>query len=153
MNIRVKLSVLLLLILSLVLAGILIQYEIEKRGLISLIQNEKVDKEANINRLLKLEGRLLETFAYDYTYWDEMVEFVNNSKNNPWASVEVDQPALTAYKANAVWIYTKDSSLAYSLNNLNDINLKNIPIPKEAITKLLGKNVFAIFLSIQIKAY
>jgi len=145
MNIRVKLSVLLLLILSLVLAGILIQYEIEKRGLISLIQNEKVDKEANINRLLKLEGRLLETFAYDYTYWDEMVEFVNNSKNNPWASVEVDQPVLTSYKANAIWIYTKDSSLAYSLNNLNDINLKNIPIPKKAITKLLGKKRFCHF--------
>ncbi|MGB9596192.1 MAG: CHASE4 domain-containing protein [Candidatus Poribacteria bacterium] len=144
MSIRVKLVILLLLILSLIMAGILVQYNVERKGLISLLQNEKVSKEENINRLLELEGRLLEMFAYDYSYWDEMVEFVNNSKNNPWASTQVDQPVLTSYRANATWIYTKDHSLAYFLSNLNNIDLKNI-IPKEAITNLLKKGRFCHF--------
>ncbi len=144
MNILVKLIILLVLILSLVLIVISVQIDIEKKGLISLANSEKANKETDINRLLKLEGRLLEMLVYDYTYWDEMVDYVNNIQDNSWASSQLDQPVLTSYKANALWVYTKKHLLAYFLSKSNEINLKNI-IPKEAITVLLKKERFCHF--------
>ena len=61
---------------------------------------------------VNLLGRTLGTFAYDYTFWDDMVEMVHNA-DTAWADEYVAE-ALETYQADAVWIVNRDLTCIYS---------------------------------------
>jgi sensor domain CHASE-containing protein len=67
-----------------------------------LVDKSRVEKEANelflirekeknelFDKLFILQGRSLELFTYDYTYWDEMVNFVYKP-DLKWAAINID---------------------------------------------------------------
>jgi signal transduction histidine kinase/CheY-like chemotaxis protein len=62
-------------------------------------------------RLIQLNGRPLETFVYDYSSSDAMVEFVD-SGDSSWASVHIDPP-LRTFRVHSVWVYRSDFTLVY----------------------------------------
>lgn len=80
--------------------------------------------------MLELKGNSLRTFAYDYTFWDEMVNFVERP-NKKWAEQNIDT-SLSTYKVNAAWVFNTDFTQVYSVNNLNDEDLiKSSPAGEE----------------------
>ncbi|MDX9966516.1 MAG: CHASE4 domain-containing protein [Sulfuricurvum sp.] len=56
------------------------------------LQNIRVQEfQATFGELLDLHGDKFQTMNYDYSYWDEMVSFVE-SKNHRWAEVNLKEP-------------------------------------------------------------
>jgi sensor domain CHASE-containing protein len=62
-----------------------------------------------LDRALELEGASLATFAYDYTYWDEMVRFTQTG-DRTWANQNIGE-ALKTYRADAAWVFDVTGSL------------------------------------------
>lgn len=109
----------------------------EKTRADSLFQQAAKDKARLLDKFLDLKSKPLKTFAYDYTFYDEMVAFVKTG-NIKWAKENID-PGLETFKANFVWIYRRDLSLLYTVNNLQN-GLKEIPISKSLFSDIFAKD-------------
>jgi two-component system, sensor histidine kinase and response regulator len=146
MKVSTKLLILIVLIISLIVSSVAILKNREKSKSLLLLNDKQKDYEIVFKKLVNLKGQSLETFVYDYTHWDEMVDFVTTNKDKEWGAREVSPDALSTYNTNLVWIYSISPNIIYSVNNLGDKkSLKEIPIPKEAFNKLLGKDRFCHF--------
>jgi two-component system, NtrC family, sensor kinase len=140
MRIRTKLLILLFCSLFLFAGVLILQKRFSEKRIILLLENEKRDKRQVFDRFLVLKGQLMETLANDYTYWDDMVNFIDVNPDKAWAEQNLDV-CLSTYKINVVWTYKTDLSLVYSVNNLEDkgADLKEFPLPKETIVRLFEK--------------
>lgn len=105
-------------------------------------QSQEQDQKLLVDRILELKGSSLEMFAYDYTFWDEMVNFVKKPTKK-WASENIET-AMSTYKANMVWIYKKDYSPLYFTSDVECNGLKEIS-SKVDYSKLFEKNRFCHF--------
>jgi signal transduction histidine kinase len=108
----------------------------EKRTLVLLFEKTAQDKEAVFDNILTLRGKSLETLAFDYTYWDELVEFIKSS-DNEWGKNNLDT-CLDTYDTNIVWVFKLDYALRYSVNDLKDDTLSQLPLFK-------GEGIFKKF--------
>ncbi|MBK7377817.1 MAG: hypothetical protein IPJ03_02240 [Ignavibacteriales bacterium] len=70
-----------------------------------------------------ITGKNLEVFAYDYSYWNEMIDYLNQP-DTAWASINVDD-VLETFNSCAVWLFDSHFHQVYSVNNLNDHSLNN----------------------------
>lgn len=144
MRVQTKLSISIFLIIIVFIIAFVIQLGFEQKRLNSLFDDRKNEEMAIFDKILDLKGESLKTLAYDYTYWDEMVNFIVKG-DTAWAEATIDTSVLSNYHAKAIWIYKTDLSLAYSINSLKDSNLKDIPLPKETINTLFSKERFCHF--------
>lgn len=144
MKVRTKLVFFLFLVILAFIMGFLIQRTIEQKRLAVLFEERKNEQEAVFDKIIEVRGSALRNLVYDYTYWDEMVNAITK-EDKAWFSQMVDTSVLTNYDTTAVWIYKNDLSLAYSINNLEDAKLKDIPLPKENIKNLFFRGPFCHF--------
>jgi signal transduction histidine kinase/DNA-binding response OmpR family regulator len=145
MKLSTKLLVLTILIISLTVSSIAILKNREKGKVLLLFQDKQQDYETIFGKLVDLKGQSLKTFAYDYTHWDEMVDYVTTNKDKEWGAREISSDTLSSYNANWVWIYNISLSKVYSVSNATDNPINEVPIPREAFNKLLGENRFCYF--------
>jgi sensor domain CHASE-containing protein len=75
---------------------------------------ENLESLNNLNRLLVLEGKALETFAKDYSWWDEMIAF-SRSGNLDWWTEQVEG-VLEIYGCDQVWLFDASGNLVLSYN-------------------------------------
>ncbi len=108
-----------------------------------LFKSRQEEKETLFDNLLKLKSSSLLAYAYDYTYWDDMVKLVE-SGNEKFAQDNID-PSLSTYKANAAWVYRLDFSQVYTVNDLEDSSLKDFPLPTASIKKIFVGSLFPHF--------
>ncbi len=144
MNIRKKLIVLFLIGITIFTTRFVIEKFSERRILLSLFKDEVKRKGIAFNKILSLKRESLETLARDYTYWDDMVNFVNVHPDKKWAQENIDT-VISTFKVNAVWIYKTDNSLVYSVNDIHDGSLKEIPLSRDDILKLFVRERFRTF--------
>lgn len=116
----------------------------ERDRLVSLFKDKVEERNKIFDKVIALKGRSLEILTSDYTCLDEMVNFIKTT-DKTWVEDKIDQSTLTIYRVNAIWIYKLDASLAYSINNLKDSGLEEIPLPKGAFNKLFVQNRFCHF--------
>jgi len=130
--------ILLLLLGVLFASTFIIHSNIDRRTLSIMAQQANQEKNDIFDNLLSLASKGIETFAFDYTYWDEMVDFVKDPQNRrEWAVQNID-PGLSVFNASSAWIFDLSGSLVYSVSNLKDEALKKFPLSTEGI-----KEVFA----------
>jgi len=115
----------------------------EQDRLNSIFRAEETAWNTAFDKTLDLVQHTLETFAYDYTYWDEMIGFLRTG-DRKWAKTNIDQ-SLGTYKANAAWICSKDRSLFYVTSDTGDDSLEKLPISWAAIGDLFAKSRFCHF--------
>lgn len=144
MKVQTKLIIFLSLVVLTFIIAFVIQGGMGHKRLHLLFEERKSEEMATFDKILELKGRSLETLAVDYTYWDEMVDFLVKD-DLAWAQTIIDKTVLINYSANAIWIYKLDFSLAYSIHNVKDANLKDIPLPKEILNNLFLKEHFRHF--------
>jgi len=144
MKVQTRLIILILLAVIITIISFSMLIGVEKTRLSQLFKDRKNEEMEIFDNILRLKGKSLETLAYDYTYWDEMVDFLATG-NKAWAEKTIDTGVLTNYQADAIWIYKKDLSLAYSINSLKDEKLKDIPFSKDLINNLFLKEHFCHF--------
>lgn len=142
-GIRARMTILLISLVVFFLAGIIGLAVIDWNSSAFLFAEKEESTRTLLYKSIVLNGNRLEAFAVDYSFWDEMIEFVSTG-NKKWAANNIDT-GLATFKANAAWIYRTDFSPVYSVNNIKDKTLTELPLPKEAFSKIFKSSYFQRF--------
>ncbi|HEX3037319.1 MAG TPA: response regulator [Thermodesulfobacteriota bacterium] len=146
MKVQTKIFLLLSLVTLVFIIGTVFLKNLHRNQAELVVQDKEREKNELYDKLVKLKGESLETLAFDYTFWDEMVDFLTTRETN-WAS-EVLDTSLSSYKVDTMWVYRPDGSLVYSVKRWKDDYVMKggeIPLPKGAFNKLLGEERFCHF--------
>lgn len=144
MRIRTKLILLLLLLSAMFAAGRCFYQLLEDKRMYALFRENTEEKNIYFDKLIKLKGANLETLAFDYTYWDEMVAFILNN-DIEWAKKMMDETVLKTYQTDAIWIYKKDLSPIYSVNRQDVADIREFPLPRTMVSNIFLKERFCHF--------
>ncbi len=127
-----NLSKLTLVIISLVLiigiSGAVFLKITESRNL-TLVFNDRIAETKNtFEKTSELKSQSLRNLATDYTYWDDLVNFVANP--DPDFAKDNLETSLSTYKADSVWVYNLEDKLVYSATVDNEVTefAKELPL-------------------------
>lgn len=122
MKIRQKIALLIIVIVSIFTTVILYFGKTEKDKILYRLKEVKNEKTALLEKASDLLSKSLYNYAYDYTYWDEMVNFVKNPSKE-WAIENIDN-TLAVFNVDVVYIYNTNFDLVYTASTLKS-NLEN----------------------------
>jgi PAS domain S-box-containing protein len=143
MKTQVRLTVLILSLAGFFLLGLSVTRHYDNKR-VELIAQEQADERTNLlDMVLELEGHASQTFAYDYSFWDDMVRFVRDPDSS-WARVNLEA-ALTTYNSNAVWVLGRDFSPVYFLSNLDSCALMVTPFSDIELARVFSRGWFCHF--------
>lgn len=138
-----RLSFLILLFTILFIADLLINKTLDEKNAYSLFLIRDKEKNELFDKLFKLQGRSLELYAYDYTYWDEMVNFVAKP-DEKWAAINIDA-VLSSYNAQYVCVYDLNLNPVYTVNTIESSNKKREILPHYILKEIFDKKWFNHF--------
>ena len=139
MNIRTKVIVLLSAIIILFMASLAASIAVDMSRAVALYDIEKTESGKVFDEIVRLEGHSLEIFVYDYTYWDELVEFVATA-DETWA-LENLKESMGTYNADVVWVYNPKLELVYTGNKREDESLwKDVPVGAKKVGEIFKKD-------------
>lgn len=92
----------------------------------------------SFNQMLEISGKPLFTFALDYTFWDEMVNFVQ-SQDKTWAEENIRQGA-KSFGVDAVWVYNPDFSCIYDFCDFCNQGTSIFPLAKEELREIFSED-------------
>jgi len=144
MKVRTKLILALLLLSAVFITSRYLFAAFEVKRVRVLLQAAIDDKSFTFDKLVDLKGAAIKTFVYEYTTWDEMVNFVQDNSLT-WAEANINENTLKTYNADAIWIYNTGLSEVYSIKSRQAAALKNIPFSIDAVASTLLKNRFCHF--------
>lgn len=134
--------------LILVTAIGLVFLRISENGKIAILRNDfKTQKEGLFEKIVELKGSSLRSFAFDYTYWDELVNYIKEEEHHHkpnWPKQQIE-PAIPTYNFQVVWIYNIDFKLIYSLNLTKIPTLDSFPLNLNTFFEKNGKISFVHF--------
>lgn len=116
MSLKSRFATLLGLILVLFLGSVWWQHDLARRGADEILRTTQTERQELLDRVLTLVGASLETFARDYSLWDDMVEFAQNPEKT-WASINIDA-SLPTFNAVGAWVFKLDGTKSYAIANL-----------------------------------
>ncbi len=93
-----------------------------------------------VERVVELRGDSLRNFANDYSYWDEMLTFVE-SGDAAWARVNLDA-SLDSFQAHAVWVLRRDGGQVYGAVRGLDPDLRTLPVAFDRLRERLERERF-----------
>ena len=143
MKVQAKLIILIVCCTVLALGSLAFFYGIEKDRMRSILSVESKSLESRFDKTVTLVGAPLKTFVYDYTFWDEMVAFLQ-TKDAGWAAENIET-SLGTFKAEGAWVYALDGDLIYSVTGSKDVPFRALPLPSGALKKLFTDSPFCHF--------
>lgn len=118
---------------------------IEQNRLRKLWLDLKTNEESIFKKLIELKSESLTTLATDYTYWDEMVNFVlKPSENAKWAE-EMLSTAFDVYHCDLIFVYDFKGKPVYEKNKINADDQVLLAIIPENIPALFRDSMFVHF--------
>ncbi|MEW6050458.1 MAG: PAS domain S-box protein [Candidatus Zixiibacteriota bacterium] len=118
----------------------------ETRQLGLFLDRERSETKRVITGFLELSGERLRAFAYDYSFWDDLVRFVSTG-DTTWARNYLD-PALSTFGADAVWVLRPDCSLFYLTTN-SSLSISSImPASPKTLRQTFDTSLFCHFYSL-----
>lgn len=130
-------TVFIIFIVSVIIPGIIYSLSTLPQKKIDTLYEQKTNEtKCYIQNIIDLKSQMAEVLAYDYSYWDEMVNFVK-TPNDSWAQENLD-PALSSYGVDAIWVYDQDLQLKYGIN-VYDGDIKHnvgIDLPAATLSKV-----------------
>lgn len=143
MKVQTKITLLLLLVVAVFITGLSAFRLYDRHKFARIAADREVERKQSFERFLEKDGEPLETLALYDAYWDQMVDAIAK-RDKAWFEKNVNDVTLIGYKANAAWIYAPDATLIYSKDSI-DATPPELPLPREAFTKLFAANPFAHF--------
>lgn len=138
-----RLLLLLSVVSSVFLTAIAAWHYYTDRSAADLYARTKQHDAVLVERMLKLDGGRLAIYASDYSYWDEMVAFVE--KPSPrWARNNLEE-SMGSYGAHAVAVYDSDGAVVYSSSVEDYPGLQVLSLDPEAVRSLFFQNAFCHF--------
>lgn len=112
----------LLVIFLLILAGIaeFAYYRADSNRVRKVMESEKIYHDALLKKIIDFKSQSLIAYTNDYTYWDEMVNFIYK-KDSSWAKEMID-PSLATYGADYVWVFDSSAALVYHSKNSSSVS-------------------------------
>ena len=102
-----------------------------------LIDEKKLEKANILERTINFKSENLLAYTIDYTYWDEMVEYIKHGDAD-WVNENIDA-SVSTYGVDYVWIFRSDLSLVYS-TTAEGIEPFDFPFQKDTINKIVKTN-------------
>jgi signal transduction histidine kinase/ActR/RegA family two-component response regulator len=143
MKVQTKITLLLLAVVAVFMAGLWAFRVYDRHKFARIAADREIERKQSFERFLEKDGEPLETLARYDAYWDQMVDAIAK-RDKAWFEKNVNGTALIGYRANAAWIYGPDAALVYSKDN-TDGTPPDVPLPREAFTKLFAANPLAHF--------
>lgn len=138
MRVRLKIAILLVVCVGIFATLITLYKDAEDKRLSELFGQETKEKVEGTARVMLIEERSLETLAYEYTHWDEMVDFISNP-DRAWAENNIDA-SLETYKASGVWVYNTDGVLLYNVSDIDGQLSAKLPFAGSEIKEIFEKD-------------
>lgn len=95
------------------------------------------ERSRSFDEFLDRNGEPLQTLVEDTTCLDSLVKAISN-QDAKWYSENFNDAILSAYHANAFWIYQPDGTLAYNHNNLDSPDIALPEISSGALQKIFA---------------
>lgn len=140
MSIRLKLLFLMIfVVIYTVVLLVLFRYGENQRLYTELTERTKVEKQV-FDDVVTLESSLQKTLTDDYSFWDEMIIFIN-AEDDVWGDENII-PALDTYRVDKIWVLDSDMNLRYGVEK-GGRKITYMPIINTAdLSKSLLKNPF-----------
>ncbi|MFA6378857.1 MAG: ATP-binding protein [Candidatus Omnitrophota bacterium] len=119
LKIQFKLFVLLLLLIFFLAAGILFISQSQKKQIFTIAKDQHKQLQVFIDEILNLKGKSLYTVVFDYTYWDEMVDFAKDpasAERIRWAQENIGG-ALSTYNIQQAWVLNKEKKEVFEIRD------------------------------------
>lgn len=102
-----------------------------------LIDDMKSGKEVLLAKTIEFKSKNLISFTTDYSFWDDMVSFVNGEKPDAkWAYENLDV-SIPNYEADYAWLYTADLDHFYTSCREGVAPIAKLPFDKETMLKIV----------------
>ncbi|MCX6223964.1 MAG: hypothetical protein NTV01_04340, partial [Bacteroidia bacterium] len=123
--------------------GILITKRLDSRRIELMLGKKMTESSEFLSRVVDFKSKSLKNFSYDYTFWDEMVEFTKTGYRD-WArdNIEVSLPTFDIQYA---WVFRTDLDLFYSTESEVQGQLMKFPLSREELEKLVATGPFYDF--------
>jgi len=147
MKVQTKITLLLLLVVTVFMAGLWGVRVFDQRKFRRITEERFNERNEAFDLFLKQDGEPLQTLAEYDSAWDQMVDAIQKGDKR-WFEENVNEATLIGYKAYAAWIYRPDSSLIYSAKAGEPNNQPPpppLPLPREAFERLFSKDPTAHF--------
>lgn len=142
-KVQTKIAVLMLAISVVFLSILFYQKNFERNRLILLFTQEEEHINTVFDKIIELKGASLKTLAFDYTFWDEMVNCVETD-NKKWANENI-KVALPTYNTNAAWVYKTDLTPIYFVTNIEGGASLESLLSSIQINRIFSKGSFTHF--------
>ncbi|MBN1989118.1 MAG: response regulator [Bacteroidales bacterium] len=110
------------------------------------IQSNQEQLENSIDLIMSLESNRLKQVVFDYTFWDEMIEFIQ-TQDSVWATENI-APINRTYKTDIAQVFNAKGALVYKSSPLTTPILDSISIPLEYIERLYNDRFAHYFIRI-----
>jgi len=142
-KVQIKIFALTCIIVAALIIGISVRSQLDEIRIKVLHDSRTFEETQQLEQIYKLLDRTMESFVYDYTYWDEMLNFVIKPTDK-WAKENIDE-VLPKFNVQASWVIDKEGKLVYSTNQLNDQALSRLPFEQKTIDYFTRKKKFSHF--------
>ncbi|MCU7492636.1 MAG: hypothetical protein HF312_20535 [Ignavibacteria bacterium] len=142
-QVRYRIIFFIALIYVVFLAGMILYQTSELSKVSSLIEQTRREQYVLLGKVIGLQGKGLESYVYDYSYWDDMLRFVNKV-DRPWAVINIDN-VMPTFNVQCVWLFNSNLDLSYSANLLPDKKLNKFPLSREVLNEIFSKKWFNHF--------
>jgi PAS domain S-box-containing protein/putative nucleotidyltransferase with HDIG domain len=143
MKVQFRLFIIIAFLGAAFLAGFWLLQQNQRSQTAVIASGRRAELEQLFQNILQLEDNELGTIVFDYTYWDELVNFVQTPDSN-WGRTTLDS-ALSSYRINVIWVYNPALKQVYSTSNLNNAVAPPIPLSGEQIKALFTNSYLTKF--------
>jgi signal transduction histidine kinase len=144
MKVQTKILLLLVLLVLILISALMMVRVFSERRLKAIADERAAERTRSFDEFLAERGDRLSAIVDDSTNWDDLVRALK-ANDNAWADATISLETLATRDFNAVWIYKPDLSLFHSKNNRYAESLREAPVPREALQRLLGTRDVAHF--------
>jgi len=109
---QTKLLVLTGLVIGIFLSGVWFLQRSWEKQMAFQWEEENKERALFLSRTMDILGRQSHVFAYDYSYWDEMIAFVRTG-DTTWAQENIAS-SFETYQADVAWAFKTDGRLTYA---------------------------------------
>ena len=134
MKVQAKIIFFLLLLFISYAIGIFIYLRFEAIRMNVFISDRTEELTLILDKALETKNSSTDALVRDYTFWDDMVNFVNNPDED-WANENINA-SLKTFKSNFAYVYKPDFSLVHSIDEANTLD-------KPFLTKELLEHIFS----------
>lgn len=137
MKVQTKISLLLVLVVAIFLAGLGSIRYYEKFKFRRVAEERFAERNQSFDNFLASYGAPLKAFAEDSTCFDRLIEAIARA-DRPWLTQYFNDQTLAGFHANAIWIFQQDGALLYEHDNLHARSPLHLPVPAKAFTPLFA---------------